>query len=298
MFRGSIVALVTPMQADGLLDLATLERLLEFHAEAGTDAVVIAGTTGESPTLGGDELEALVEAAVRLADRRFPIIAGSGTNDTRRTIELTRRVTRAGADGVLVVTPYYNKPSQTGLMAHFVAVAGATDLPVLLYNVPGRTACDLLPETVAALAETDNICGLKDATPGTARLAELKELCADDFCLLSGDDASACAFMLAGGDGVVSVSANVVPAAVRAMCDAALAGDAEEAGRIDATLQALAAALFVEGNPIPVKWAAQKMGLIGPGIRLPLTPLADEHKTQVLEAMQEAGIEIGQSQNR
>jgi len=298
MFRGSIVALVTPMQADGLLDLASLERLLDFHAAEGTDAVVIAGTTGESPTLGPDELEALVEACVSIADRRFPVIAGSGTNDTRRTIDLTRRVTRAGADAVLVVTPYYNKPSQAGLRAHFWAAADATDLPVLLYNVPGRTACDLLPETVAELAEIDNICGLKEATPGTARLARLKELCADDFCLLSGDDASACAFMLAGGDGVVSVSANVAPGRVKAMCDAALAGDGEQAGRIDTTLQALAAALFVEGNPIPVKWAAARMGLIGPGIRLPLTPLADEHQDQVLRAMAVAGIELEKKQSR
>ncbi len=292
MFRGSIVALVTPMQADRELDFAALERLLEFHVAAGTDGIVIAGTTGESPTIDAGELEELVAAAVQLAAGRLPIIGGSGSNDTREAEDLTRRVARAGAAAALVVTPYYNKPSQSGLEAHYATVAAAADIPVLLYNVPGRTACDLLPETVARLAGIENICGLKEAVPDPARLRRLRELCPPDFCLLSGDDLSARDFMLGGGQGVVSVSANVAPGPMAALSRAALAGHADEAVAIDDTLRGLHAALFLEGNPIPVKWAVAQMGLIGPTLRLPLTELALEHRPAVLAAMAGAGVDV------
>lgn len=292
MFRGSIVALVTPMKADCGLDFEALERLMEFHARAGTDGIVIAGTTGESPTIDPGELEELVAEAVRLAAGRMPVIGGSGSNDTRKAEDLTRRVARAGAAAALVVTPYYNKPSQNGLQAHYRTVAQAADIPLLLYNVPGRTACDLLPETVAGLAVVENICGLKEAVPGPDRLKRLKELCPPDFCLLSGDDNSALAFMLGGGQGVVSVTANVVPAAVAAMSRLALAGEAGEAEAIDKKLRSLHGALFLEGNPIPVKWAVARMGLIGPALRLPLTELAPEHQPVVLAAMRAAGVEL------
>jgi len=293
MFRGSIVALVTPMKADRGLDFVALERLMEFHARAGTDAIVIAGTTGESPTIDPGELEELVAEAVRLAAGRMPIIGGSGSNDTRKAEDLTRRVARAGAVAALVVTPYYNKPSQNGLEAHYKKVARAADIPVLLYNVPGRTACDLLPETVARLARVGNICGIKEAVPDPERLKRLRELCPADFCLLSGDDLSSLGFMLGGGHGVVSVTANLAPGAVSAMSRLALAGETQEAADIDQQLRGLHAALFLEGNPIPVKWAVARMGLIGPTLRLPLTELSAEHQPAVLAAMGSAGIEIG-----
>ena len=292
MFRGSIVALVSPMSADRGLDFAALERLLEFHIAAGTAGIVIAGTTGESPTIDPGELEELVAAAVAMADGRVPIIGGSGSNDTRRAEALTRRVARAGAKASLVVTPYYNKPSQAGLSAHYRAVAEAVELPLLLYNVPGRTACDLLPETAAALAEVENICGLKEAVPDPQRLQRLRELCPPDFCLLSGDDPSARGFMLGGGQGVVSVTANVAPAAMAALSLAALGGRADEAAAIDQPLRGLHRALFLEGNPVPVKWALAAMGLIGPTLRLPLTELSDGHRPALAAALAEAGIEI------
>ncbi len=292
MFRGSIVALVSPMSADRGLDFAALERLLEFHIAAGTAGIVIAGTTGESPTIDPGELEELVAAAVTMADGRVPIIGGSGSNDTRRAEALTRRVARAGAKASLVVTPYYNKPSQAGLSAHYRAVAEAAELPLLLYNVPGRTACDLLPETAAALAEVENICGLKEAVPDPQRLQRLRELCPPDFCLLSGDDPSARGFMLGGGQGVVSVTANVAPAAMAALSLAALEGRADEAAAIDQPLRGLHRALFLEGNPVPVKWALAAMGLIGPTLRLPLTELSDGHRPALAAALAEAGIEI------
>lgn len=292
MFRGSIVALVTPMAADGSLDFEALERLVEFHVGEGTQGLVIAGTTGESPVLEPDELESLVARAVAVADGRLPVLGGSGSNSTARTIELTRRVQRAGADAALVVTPYYNKPGQTGLLAHYRAVAAASDLPLVLYNVPGRTACDLLPETVAELATGEGIVGIKEATPGTDRLARLQALCPDDFHLLSGDDATARAFMLAGGHGVVSVTANVAPRLMRCLCDAAVDGEARKAESVDDRLQALHRALFVEANPIPVKWAVARMGLIGPTLRLPLTPAGETCRAAVLEAMAAAGIDL------
>jgi 4-hydroxy-tetrahydrodipicolinate synthase len=290
MFRGSIVALVTPMGAAGELDLAALDRLIEFHIGEGTDGFVIAGTTGESPTLAADELEALVGRAVAAVAGRVPVIAGSGTNSTAKTIELTRRVARAGADAALVVTPYYNKPMQAGLLAHYRAVADASDVPVVLYNVPGRTACDLKPETAAALAEHERIVGLKEALPDPARWQALQELCPADFCLFSGDDATAMDFVLAGGEGVISVTANVAPRLMHGLCAAALAGERRKAMSINDRLNDLHGALFVESSPIPVKWAVARMGLIDPGIRLPLTWLAAADEAVLLAAMRTAGV--------
>lgn len=291
MFRGSIVALVTPMGAAGELDLAALDRLIEFHLGEGTDGFVIAGTTGESPTLTADELEALVRRAVATVAGRVPVIGGSGTNSTAKTIELTARVARAGADAALVVTPYYNKPMQAGLLAHYRAVADAAEIPVVLYNVPGRTACDLKPETAAALAAHERIVGLKEALPDPARWAALKELCPEGFGLLSGDDATAMEFILAGGHGVISVTANVAPRWMHGLAAAALAGERRKAASINDRLNALHGALFVESSPIPVKWSVARMGLIGRGIRLPLTWLAPAHEAALEAAMRIAGVD-------
>jgi 4-hydroxy-tetrahydrodipicolinate synthase len=293
MFQGSIVALVTPMAADGSLDYSALEGLLEHHIAEGTNGIVIAGTTGETPTLDGEELEALVARAAEICSGRVPVIGGSGTNCTRKTVELTRRVAAAGAEAALVVTPYYNKPTQSGLIEHYSVVASEGGLPLVLYNVPGRTCCDLLPETAALLAGHPGIVGLKEATPDVARLVELRKACPDGFCLLSGDDATARDFMLAGGDGVISVTANVAPRLMRAMCDAALAGETRKATMIDERLKKLHAAMFVEANPIPAKWAVAATGLIGHGIRLPLTWLEPGHEAPVREAMEVAGVAPG-----
>jgi 4-hydroxy-tetrahydrodipicolinate synthase len=290
MFRGSIVALVTPMKADGTLDFEALDRLLEFHLEAATDAVVIAGTTGEAPTLDAGELEDLVARAVATCGERLPVIGGSGSNCTRKTVELTRRVRRAGARAALVVTPYYNKPPQRGLDAHYRMVAEAGGLPVIMYNVPGRTGCDLLPETAAALSEHPEIVGLKEATPDLSRLARLRELCPAEFCLLSGDDATAMSFILGGGQGVISVTANAAPRLMKGMCRAALDGEERKARMVDERLQDLHGALFCEPNPIPVKWAVHKLGLIDAGIRLPLAWMASGHEARVLAAMERAGL--------
>jgi 4-hydroxy-tetrahydrodipicolinate synthase len=290
MFRGSIVALVTPMKADGVLDFSALDRLLEFHIEAGTDAVVIAGTTGEAPVLDGGELEDLVGRAVVTCGDRIPVIGGSGSNCTRKAVELTRRVARAGARGALVVTPYYNKPPQRGLDAHYRKVAEEGGLPVIMYNVPGRTGCDLLPETAGALATHPGIVALKEAVPDPARLTRLRELCPAGFCLLSGDDASALEFMLGGGQGVISVTANVAPKLMAGMCRAALDGEERKARMLDDRLQELHAALFCEPNPIPVKWAVKRLGLIDQGIRLPLAWMAPEYEDRVVAAMRRAGL--------
>lgn len=292
MFLGSFVALVTPMAADGSLDYSDLERLIEHHVAEGTNGIVIAGTTGESPTLSGEELGELVARAVAVSAGRVPVIGGSGTNCTRKTIELTRRVAAAGADAALVVTPYYNKPTQKGLIAHYTQVADEGGLPVVLYNVPGRTCCDLQPATAAELARHPGIVGLKEATPDMARLEALRQACPDGFRLLSGDDATACEFMLCGGDGVISVTANVAPRLMRAMCDAALAGEKRKATMIDDRLGRLHAAMFVEANPIPVKWAVAAAGWIGAGIRLPLTWLEPGHEAPIREAMAAAGIQL------
>jgi 4-hydroxy-tetrahydrodipicolinate synthase len=289
MFGGSMVALVTPMRRDGELDLPGFAALLEMHLAQGTDGIVVGGTTGESPTVSAEELTRLVAEARRIVRDRIPVVAGSGTNSTRAAIALTRRMCEAGADACLVVTPYYNKPTQEGMYAHFSAIADAADRPVILYNVPSRTACDLLPETVARLAAHPRIAGLKEAAAdGPARVARLRAACGPDFALLSGDDGTAADFVLAGGDGVISVTANIAPRAMHEMIGAARRGDGAAARRADAPLRALHEALFVESNPIPVKWTLAEMGLIAPGIRLPLTPLSERHHATVRRALDTA----------
>lgn len=289
-FSGSIVALVTPMDGEGRIDYGALERLVAFHVEAGSDGLVVGGTTGESPTLTADELESLVRRTVELAGGRLPVIAGSGTSSTARSTDLTRRVCAAGADACLVVTPYYNRPTQDGLLRHYRAVADAAEAPVILYNVPGRTACDLTAETARRLSEHPRIVAIKDATADIGRARELHERCADALAVLSGDDRTALELMQAGARGVISVTANVAPAAMAAMCRSALAGDVDAAAAQDARLQPLHVGLFVESNPIPVKFALHAMGLIAAGIRLPLTWLRSDHQATVLEALRAAGV--------
>ncbi len=289
MFRGSMVALVTPMAEDGSLDFDALGRLVEFHIENGTNALVAVGTTGESATLNEAEHCEVIRRIVDMVRGRIPVIAGTGANSTREAIDLTRCAMEGGADACLLVTPYYNKPTQEGLYLHHKAVADAVPIPQILYNVPGRTACDLLPETVERLSLVPNIVGLKEATGDLGRLSALLDGCGDRLDFFSGDDATGREFMLAGGKGVISVTANVVPAAMRSLCDAALAGDREQAAAIDSRLAALHRDLFVESNPIPVKWALYEMGLIPAGIRLPLTPLSLRYRDTVRRALREGG---------
>jgi 4-hydroxy-tetrahydrodipicolinate synthase len=291
MFGGSMVALVTPMKDDGALDMDALQRLVEFHVEQGTDGLVIGGTTGESPCITPGELADMIRAALEAAAGRVAVIGGSGTNSTARTIELTAVVRDAGAAGALVVTPYYNKPTQRGLYEHYRAVASSAGIPVILYNVPGRTACDLLPETAARLAEVPGIVGLKEAVPGSERVTRLRELVGGGLELYSGDDATAMAFLLAGGDGVISVTANVAPRLMHGLCEAARHGEPRKAEALNDRLDALNRALFVEPNPIPVKWAVKSMGLIGGGIRLPLTALDPKYYDTVRQAMARAGVD-------
>lgn len=290
MFRGSIVALITPMHEDGRIDEEGLARLVDFHVSEGTSAIVAVGTTGESATLDEGEHCAVVRRVVELAAGRIPVIAGTGANATGEAITLTRCARQAGADAALLVTPYYNKPTQEGLYLHHKAVAEAVDIPQILYNVPGRTACDMSPETAGRLSRIANIVGIKEATGDLSRVARLRELCGEDFDLFSGDDATACEFMLQGGKGVISVTANVAPRLMRDMCEAALAGDRTRAHEIDARLQPLHRALFVQSNPIPVKWAVAEMGLAPRGIRLPLTWLTGDAEPAVRSAMQAAGV--------
>jgi 4-hydroxy-tetrahydrodipicolinate synthase len=289
---GSMVAVITPMDADGTVDYRDFARLVDFHVAAGTEALVVAGTTGESATLDHDEHVELLEKACELAAGRIPIVAGTGSNSTAQTLKLSRAVDRLPIVAFLVVTPYYNKPTQEGMYRHFSTIADAVQHPLILYNVPGRTGVDLKPETVIRLAAHPNIRAVKEATGELDRVAVLREGCGADFSLLSGDDATAAEFMLLGGDGVISVTANVAPAAMRQLCDLARAGNRAEAERLDATLQPLHRTLFLESNPIPVKWAVQQMGLAGPGIRLPLTPFAEQHHAAVREAMHTAGVQI------
>jgi 4-hydroxy-tetrahydrodipicolinate synthase len=290
MISGSLVAIVTPMTSDGSVDFAVLGKLIEWHIASGTDGLVIAGTTGESATLTKPEHVAVIEAAVEAAAGRIPVIAGTGSNSTAQTIELSRTVDALGVDGYLVVTPYYNKPPQAGLVRHFAAVADAVTRPVMLYNVPGRTGVDMVPETVAELAAHPRITGIKEATGEVSRVAILRQLCGEEFALYSGDDPTAREFMLAGGQGVVSVTANVAPQVMAAMCKAAIAGDAAAAGELDEPLAALHQDLFIESNPIPVKWALQRMGRIGEGIRLPLIGLSAASQPAVEAALSRAGL--------
>lgn len=289
MFHGSMVALVTPMREDGAVDDLSLAQLIEFHIEQGTDAIVAVGTTGESATLDEHEHCDLIRRVVELTAGRIPVIAGTGANSTTEAISLTRCALKAGADACLLVTPYYNKPTQEGLYLHHKAIAEAVPIPQILYNVPGRTAVDMLPDTVERLSKVSNIVGLKEATGSLERAREILERCGERLDLFSGDDATACEFLLLGGKGVISVTANVAPAAMHNLCVAATTGDRARAEEIDAPLRALHRDLFVEANPIPVKWALQEMGLIGAGIRLPLTPLAPQYHATVREALRQAG---------
>ena len=290
MFQGSMVALVTPMHEDGSLDETALAALVEFHVQNQTDAIVAVGTTGESATLDEQEHCQVVRQVVELARGRIPIIAGTGSNSTREAIELTRCAKQAGADACLLVTPYYNKPTQEGLYQHFRAIAEAVDIPQILYNVPGRTAVDMLPETVARLAEIENIIGIKDATGDVQRARDIITRCGPEFEVYSGDDGTAMELMLAGARGDISVTANVAPKLMHEMCMAAIDGDRAAASRINDQLMGLHKNLFLEANPIPVKWALHDMGMISPGIRLPLTVLAPEHQTIVHEELRKAGL--------
>jgi len=289
MIQGSIVALITPMEADGALDVPGLQRLVEFHIEQGTDAIVAVGTTGESATLDEAEHIEVVRLVVRQVAGRVPVIAGTGSNSTREAIGLTRCAKEAGADACLLVAPYYNKPTQEGLYLHHKAIAEAVDIPQILYNVPGRTACDLLPETAARLSRIPNIVGIKEATGKLERLEQIQVLAEPGFLLYSGDDATACEFCLRGGKGVISVTANVAPLLMHAMCAAAIAGRRDEAEALDAKLAGLHRDLFVEANPIPAKWAVAELGLCKKGIRLPLTWLSEGCEPAVRAAMQLAG---------
>jgi 4-hydroxy-tetrahydrodipicolinate synthase len=277
------------MRENGVVDFDCLQRLVEFHITAGTSAIVAVGTTGESATLDEKEHCEVICRVVEMARGRVPVIAGTGANCTREAIDLTRSAMRSGADACLLVTPYYNKPTQEGLYQHYQTVADAVPIPQILYNVPGRTACDLLPATAGRLSRIPNIVGFKEATGKLERVRELKDLCGDRLELYSGDDATAREFILAGGQGVISVTANVVPKAMQDMCAAALRGDAEEAARIDARIAPLHTGLFVESNPIPVKWAMHRMGLIPPGIRLPLTTLSEPCHARLEQELRAAG---------
>jgi 4-hydroxy-tetrahydrodipicolinate synthase len=292
MFQGSIPALVTPMRADGSLDFPAWERLLDFHVAEGTDAVVVGGTTGESPTLQPAEVAELVRRAKVHVAGRMPIIAGSGTNSTARSIEFSRELAAAGADGLLTVVPYYNRPTQEGLYRHFSAIADAVNVPVILYNVPGRTACDLLPETVVRLSEHPRIAGIKEATGDLSRAESILGAARRGFLLLSGDDPTAVELMKRGACGVISVTANVAPRAMHDLCVAAMSGRHTEAVALNEKLMPLHLAMFVEPNPIPVKWAVACLGLMERGIRLPLTPLSERLEAEVLAAMKAAGVTL------
>ncbi|MDT7575527.1 MAG: 4-hydroxy-tetrahydrodipicolinate synthase [Pseudonocardiales bacterium] len=290
MITGSIVALVTPMRADGAVDHEALAKAVDRVIEAGSAAIVSVGTTGESATLDVTEHTEVIRRTIDVAAGRVPIIAGTGANSTSEAIHLTAAAQTAGADAALLVTPYYNKPPQEGLYRHFRAVAEAVEIPQILYNVPGRTAVDMLPATVERLADVPNIIGLKEAKGDLDRARELVALGLPDFALYSGDDATARASILLGFHGDISVTANVAPEAMARMCAAALAGDAEAAATIDAELAGLHRALFVEPNPIPVKWALKELGLIDEGIRLPLVPLDPAFHDDVRAALRAAGL--------
>jgi 4-hydroxy-tetrahydrodipicolinate synthase len=287
-----MVAIVTPMTADGGLDWPAWDRLLDFHVREGTDGIVVSGTTGESPALSVGEIEELTGRAVARCRGKVKVIVGSGTNSTSGTIARTRALSRLGVDAVMLVTPYYNKPPQEGLYRHFSAAADVSEVPMILYNVPSRTAVDLLPNTVGRLARNPKIVAIKDATASVSRAREILTACPPEFTLLSGDDATAVDLMSQGARGVISVSANVAPRRMHDACAAALSGDLAKARAIDATLQPLHKDLFVEANPIPVKWAVARMGLIGNAIRLPLVELSAAHQDAVLRAMRAAGVTI------
>jgi len=290
MFHGSMVALVTPMHEDGALDYASMEQLIDFHMQAGTDAIVTVGTTGESATLSEKEHCQVVRFVVEEVNSRVPVIAGTGSNSTMEAITLTRCAMEAGADACLLVTPYYNKPTQHGLIGHHKKIAEAVAIPQILYNVPGRVACDMLPETVEQLSHVANIVAIKEASGSVDRAKQIIDRCGDRIDLYSGDDALALAVMEVGGKGVISVAANVAPRLMHEISSLALQGMFTKARVLNEKLTALHEQLFCESNPIPVKWALQEMGLIGPGIRLPLTTLSEEYQESVRDAMRQADV--------
>jgi 4-hydroxy-tetrahydrodipicolinate synthase len=292
MFSGSLVAIVTPMRKDGAVDFEAWPRLLDFHLANGTQGVIVGGTTGESATLAAEELRELAARACTQLRGRAAVIVGAGTSSTAATVERVGWLSQLPIDGLLLVTPAYNRPSQEGLYRHFAAAAAAAAKPILLYNVPSRTAVDMQPATVARLAQLAGVVGVKEAVAEVARVRELVRLCPAEFAVLSGDDATARAAIGAGARGVISVTANVAPRAMSEMVAAALRGEAARAGELDANLSALHRELFVEANPIPVKWLVTQMGLIGPELRLPLTPLAAEYHQRLLEAARTAGVPL------
>jgi 4-hydroxy-tetrahydrodipicolinate synthase len=292
MITGSLVAIVTPMHEDGKLDLPRFRKLIDWHVEEGTDGIVVVGTTGESPTVDFDEHKELIRLAVQHSRGRIPIIAGTGGNSTAEAIELTESAKQAGATACLSVVPYYNKPTQEGLYLHFRKIAETVDLPMLLYNVPSRTVADMQNDTVLRLAEVPGIIGLKESTGSIERVTDIIKRAPRNFAIYSGDDAVALAAIFLGGHGVISVTANVAPKAMHQMCAAALVGDVKKARDINLKLLPLHQRLFVEANPIPVKWALAEMGMIEPGLRLPLSPLADKFHQSVREALHEAGISL------
>ena len=290
LFHGSIVALITPM-THGEVNYEELKKLVEYHVQAGTHGIVSVGTTGESTTLSIDENVKVIKKTVEFADGRIPIIAGTGSNATSEAVTMTKLLANSGVAGCLSVVPYYNKPTQEGMYQHYKAIAESTDLPQILYNVPGRTGSDLKPETIGRLSKIENIVGVKEATGDLSRLPLIKELAGKDFIFLSGDDATGLASMKLGGQGVISVTNNVAAADMAKMCELALAGKFEEAEVINQRLNALHHDLFVEANPIPVKWAAYKLGLVSePNLRLPLTTLSEEAQPKVLAALKQAGL--------
>ncbi|NLY57811.1 MAG: 4-hydroxy-tetrahydrodipicolinate synthase [Gammaproteobacteria bacterium] len=290
MISGSLVALVTPMDSRGNLDWQALDRLIEFHLAEGTDGIVAVGTSGESATLDMDEHKEVIRRVVDKVAGRVPVIAGTGANSTSEAVELTEDARSVGADACLLVTPYYNKPTQEGLYQHHKFIAEAVDIPQILYNVPGRTAVDMLPDTVARLADIDNIVGIKEATGDLQRARELIERVSDRMAVYSGDDPTAVELILLGGKGNISVTANVAPKAMHELCAAALKGDAETARRLNDMLMPLHKQLFIESNPIPAKWALYEMGLISDGLRLPLTSLSAQYRPIVREALQQCGL--------
>jgi len=289
MFKGSIVALVTPMLSNGDVDFPQLEALIDFHVREGTQALVIAGTTGESATLSPAEHCDLLQKSYEIINQRLPMIAGTGANSTSEAIELTSCAKASRAEAALLVSPYYNKPTQKGLVLHHKAIADAVDIPQILYNVPGRTACDMQADTVAELSRVANIVGIKEATGSMERLADIKRQVGDDFSLLTGDDSTTCEFILNGGHGAISVTANVVPAKMANMCQLALQGKADEARAADAEIAELHRLLFIESNPIPVKWAVSQMGYGELNLRLPMTVLDEQYQQPLRQALIASG---------
>ena len=290
MIRGSMVALATPMHPNGDIDWEALDRVVDIHLENGTDSIVAVGTSGESATLDYDEHLEVVKRVVKRVAGRIPVIAGTGANSTREAIEMTRGAKEAGADACLLVTPYYNKPTQEGLVLHYTAVAEAVDIPQILYNVPGRTACDMQPETVVRLSAVKNIVGIKEATGDIDRARFLVENTPDDFAIYSGDDGTAIELILAGGQGNISVTANIAPAQMSELCRLGLEGKADEARALQAKLMPLHSAMFTESNPIPVKWAMHELGWCDTGIRLPLTPLSANLRASLVDVLKQSEL--------